>query len=73
VKKASAVLFLFLFLSAFSVLLTFGTCEAGKILYVGGIEIENYRSIQYAINDASEGDQIADRENTVYGSKSVRK
>ena len=57
-KKASAVLFLFLFISAFSVLLTFGTCEAEKILYVGGIETGNYGSIQYAIDDASEGDTV---------------
>lgn len=57
-RKVSIVTVLFVLLNVFSVFLTYGNCEAGKILYVGGIETENYSSIQAAINNASEGDTI---------------
>lgn len=57
-RKVSIGIALFLILSASSSLLTFGTCEAEKIWYVGGDGLRNYTSIQIAINAASEGDTI---------------
>ncbi len=58
VRKFSIGIVIFLLISAFSVLLTFGVCEAGEISYVGGTEAGNYSSIQHAINEVSEGDTI---------------